>query len=76
MENYYEAEVQFDDDTADEPTSNRYHQVLEQLRTIEVDRGRTKTSTVFIRSKGELTRERLAELFGEDIPVLYFRKNV
>ena len=72
---YYEAEVRFDDNTADELTSNRYYHTLDSLGAIGIDNKRTRTSTVFIRSREELTRERLAELFGEDIPILYLRKN-
>lgn len=72
---YYEVEVKFDDDTADVPTSERYSEVIKQLGAIETDNGETKTSTLFIRSNEELTREGLEKLFGKDIPILYFRRN-
>lgn len=69
----YQLLVRFNDDTAEVPTSNRYYEFLEKFGTAGLGNS-DGTSTVFISSKRELTKEGLAKLLGEDIPIISLEK--
>ena len=69
----YEIRVGFHEDFATDAIRGRYWDFLSKYNGNSIGNKATESSTAIIQSKEELTKEGLAEILGEDIPILSFK---
>ena len=70
----YELEVRFHNDTANQAQQYDFYEFVRVYKPATVGHKAKETSTLYISSESELTRDGLARLLGENIPIISFKR--
>jgi hypothetical protein len=74
MPNRYEIEVKFHEGNANQAQQQNFYEFRRIYEPTVIGHKERETSTICISSESELTREGLAKILGDDIPVLSFNQ--